>query len=291
MNNPSLPAEHASEEHQATPVTADELKYSAIGYLSYWPAIVAGLLICMGIFGLLPHAPIRYLVWLPVLLIAALLLLAIIAAPRARKPKEEDWEKRLRLEAEAAALAKASASSQTSETTTTGAATSETAAASTTVVQPVEATAAVVAGDVDVLVLWGSETGTAQGLAEMTEQQLKNAGHTARAVSIGNIKLKQLPGFNKVLIITSTWGDGEPPSNAIDMWEALQKEKVDLSKTRFSVLSLGDTAYPQFCKCGKDFDEFLASQGAQRLFPRVDCDLDYEVNFDKWVNGVKASMS
>jgi len=294
MNNPSLPAEHASEDHQTTPVTADELKYSAIGYLSYWPAIVAGLLICMGIFGLLPHAPIRYLVWLPVLLIAALLLLAIIAAPRARKPKEEDWEKRLRLEAEAAALAKASAASQTSETTATDAASSEAAAASTTVSQPVEtpqSAAPVVAGDVDVLVLWGSETGTAQGLAEMTENQLKNAGHTARAVSIGNVKLNQLPGFNKVLIITSTWGDGEPPSNAIDMWEALQKEKVDLSKTRFSVLSLGDTAYPQFCKCGKDFDEFLASQGAQRLFPRVDCDLDYEVNFDKWVNGVKASLS
>ena len=146
------------------------------------------------------------------------------------------------------------------------------------------------AGDVDVLILWGSETGTAQGLAEMTESRMKDAGLTARAVSMAAVKANHLAGFGKVLVITSTWGDGEPPSNGIDLWEALQKEKVDLSKTGFSVLSLGDTAYPLFCKCGKDFDEFLAKQGGQRLFARVDCDLNYEANFDKWLKGVQSAL-
>jgi len=285
MNNAVSPS-----EHQHTVVTEDEFTYSPLGYLSFWPAILAGLLICMGILGLSPHADIRYLFWLAPLLLGALILLALFAIPRPKKHKEEAWEKRAREAAEAAALAaqEAAASKEAVSTDSTITKTEETPVAEVPKAAPA---APVVAGDVDVLILWGSETGTAQGLAEMTESKLKDAGHMARAVDMANVKLNNLPGFNKILVITSTWGDGEPPSNAIDMWEAFQKEKVDLSKSAFSVLSLGDTAYPQFCKCGKDFDEFLASQGAQRLHPRVDCDLDYEANFDKWVKGVQSAIA
>lgn len=285
MNNAVPPS-----EHQPSAVTPEDYQYSPLGYLSFWPAIVLGVLICMGIMGLVPHAAIVYLPWLAPLLLGLLILLGLFAIPRAKKHKEEAWEKRAREAAEAAALAKAAAADQADAQPVA------TEAAPVAEAKPAEApkaevAAPVVAGDVDVLILWGSETGTAQGLAEMTEAKLKDSGHTARAVSIGNVKLNQLAGFNKVLVLTSTWGDGEPPSNAIDMWEALQKEKVDLSKTAFSVLSLGDTAYPQFCKCGKDFDEFLASHGAQRIHPRVDCDLDYDANFDKWLKGVQAAIA
>jgi sulfite reductase alpha subunit-like flavoprotein len=284
MNNAVPPSERP---HSG--VTEEELKYSPVGYLSFWPAIIAGLLIAMGILGLNPHPDIQQLSWLAPLLLGAMILLALIVMPRARQPKEEAWERRAREAAEAAAAAReAAAASTPAEAVATVPAAEEKPAE---VAKPAAAAEPVVAGDVDVLILWGSETGTAQGLAEMTESRLKDAGHTARAVSIGNVKLNQLAGFNKVLVLTSTWGDGEPPSNAIDMWEALQKEKVDLSKTAFSVLSLGDTAYPLFCKCGKDFDEFLAKQGAQRIHPRVDCDLDYDANFDKWLKGVQAAIA
>lgn len=275
-----------SSEHQQSAVTEEELKYSPVGYLSYWPAIVAGILICMAIFGVMPHPSVRLLVWLPVLLFVALLLLAIVNMPRARKPKEESWEKRAREAAEAKALAKEAAAALGIVDSA-----AEEVVVEKVVEAPKAAAAPIVAGDVDVLILWGSETGTAQGLAEMTESKLKDGGLTARAVSMGAVTVNHLPGYKKVLVITSTWGDGEPPSNGIDMWEALQKEKVDLSNTGFSVLSLGDTAYPLFCKCGKDFDEFLAAQGGKRIHPRVDCDLNYEANFDKWLNGVQAAIA
>ncbi|WP_373532162.1 flavodoxin domain-containing protein [Vampirovibrio sp.] len=254
-------------------------------YLQYWPAILVGLLLSMGIIGLSAEQVPAFAIWLPPVLAVVLLLVAIITAPRVKKPQETPWDKR---EREAALLAPKVPQAEVSETTTPA------ADAEATIVEaapaPKAAPAAIVAGDVDVLVLWGSETGTAQGLAEMTENKLKDAGKTARAVSMGSVKLEQLPGFNKVLILTSTWGDGEPPANAIDLWEACQKQKVDMSKTGFSVLSLGDTAYPEFCKCGKDFDAFLEKMGAQRIYPRVDCDLNYEANFDKWLSGVQQAL-
>jgi sulfite reductase alpha subunit-like flavoprotein len=282
MNNAVPPP----SEHPQSVVTEEELKYSPVGYLSFWPAIVAGLFICMAIFGVMPHPSLPLLVWLPLLLLAALVLLAVITVPRAMKPKEESWEKRARQAAEAKALAAASEGTPAVEELAAAPVVAEKA-----VEAPKPAAAPIVSGDVDVLILWGSETGTAQGLAEMTETKLKDGGLTARAVSMAAVTVNHLPGYKKVLVITSTWGDGEPPSNGIDMWEALQKEKIDLSKTGFSVLSLGDTAYPLFCKCGKDFDDFLAAQGGQRIHPRVDCDLNYEANFDKWLNGVSAAIA
>lgn len=282
MNNP-VSSEAQTQQSQ----TNTALKHAPISYLKYWPAIIAGLLISVGIIGLGPNANTGLLVWIPPALFGALLLLAIITMPTIKKAKEEAWEKRAR---EAALAAEEEAKTKT-QAAPVAAEAAEVPAAAPVEAAPQAPAAPVVAGDVDVLILWGSETGTAQGLAEMTESKLKDTtGLSARAVSMANVTLNALPGFSRVLVITSTWGDGEPPSNAIDLWESFQKQKVDMSKTRFSVLSLGDTAYPQFCKCGKDFDEFLESQGAQRLHPRVDCDLDYEANFEKWISGVQQAI-
>lgn len=276
MNNP------VSLEDQAQ--HSKELQYSPVSYLKFWPAIVAALLISVGIIGLSPIPQTDFLVWIPVALLGIMILAAVITIPRIRQAKEESWEKRAREEALAAEEAAKAMPVAEKPAAAEAPKAAEPAAA------PAQAAAPVVAGDVDVLILWGSETGTAQGLAEMTEAKLKDGGISARALSMGNITLNALPGFGKVLMITSTWGDGEPPSNAIDLWEAFQKQKVDMSNTGFSVLSLGDTAYPLFCKCGKDFDAFLEAQGAKRLHPRVDCDLDYEANFDKWLSGVQQAV-
>jgi flavodoxin len=283
MNNP------ASPEAQTQQLDNNEaLQYAPISYLQYWPAIVVGVIISAGIIGLGPNKATPLLVWIPPAILIALLLLAIITMPIRKKAKEEAWEKRAREEALAAAEA---AQAKAQEAPVAAAAQEAAPVEAAPAEAPKAAEAPVVAGDVDVLILWGSETGTAQGLAEMTESKLKDTtGLSARAVSMANVTLNALPGFSRVLIITSTWGDGEPPSNGIDLWESFQKQKVDMSKTRFSVLSLGDTAYPQFCKCGKDFDEFMESQGAQRLHPRVDCDLDYEANFDKWLSGIQQAI-
>lgn len=143
-----------------------------------------------------------------------------------------------------------------------------------------------------VTIIYGSETGTAEGLAEITETRLKAAGLETEVVNMGDIRADGLVNYPRLLIITSTWGDGEPPSNAWDLWGQLStKPNLDLSSVHYSVCALGDTSYPQFCKCGQDFDTFLEELGAKRIFPRKDCDLDYEASFEEWLTGVQGALS
>ena len=138
----------------------------------------------------------------------------------------------------------------------------------------------------NIAILWGSETGTAQGLAEMAELKLNANGFQSQAIDMSDMKMDQLPNYENILIITSTWGDGDPPSNAMDLLGELQCRQADLSGKSFSVCALGDTAYYQFCKCGKDFDEALEKQGATRIHPLQECDIDYESPFQQWLQGV-----
>jgi sulfite reductase (NADPH) flavoprotein alpha-component len=137
-----------------------------------------------------------------------------------------------------------------------------------------------------IAILWGSETGTSQGLAETAEIKLNAIGMQAQSIDMSDIKMEDLPQYSKILVITSTWGDGDPPSNAMDLLGELQAKKVDLNGTLFSVCALGDTAYYQFCKCGKDFDEALEKHGAKRFYPFQECDIDYDVPFEQWLQGI-----
>jgi sulfite reductase alpha subunit-like flavoprotein len=141
-----------------------------------------------------------------------------------------------------------------------------------------------------IAILWGSETGTAQCLAETAEIKLKENGFSAKEMDMSDVKLEQLKEYSKVLVVTSTWGDGDPPSNAYDLLEALQSQSVDLSHLSYSVCALGDRAYYQFCKCGKDFDAALESKGAKRFYPLQECDIDYEAPFEEWLQGVMAAI-
>ena len=93
------------------------------------------------------------------------------------------------------------------------------------------------------------------------------------------------------LIITSTYGDGDPPDNAQAFWNFLQGESAPaLAHLNYSVLALGDTNYSAFCQFGKNCDERLEKLGAKRVHPRVDCDVDYETPAKSWRDGVFAAL-
>lgn len=111
-------------------------------------------------------------------------------------------------------------------------------------------------------------------------------GFSSKEIDMSDIKLEKLSDYKTILVITSTWGDGDPPSNAMDLLGELQAKKIDLSENVFSVCALGDTAYYQFCKGGKDFDEALEKHGAKRLYPMQECDIDYDMPFEQWLAGV-----
>jgi sulfite reductase (NADPH) flavoprotein alpha-component len=135
-----------------------------------------------------------------------------------------------------------------------------------------------------ILVLFGTVTGNAEQCAKDTVDSLRAAGLEARAANMSEYPTEQLSAEQTVLVIVSTFGDGEPPIDAEPFWQAVCRgEALDLSRVRFAVFGLGDTAYEFYCQCGKDFDAAFERHGARRLRPRADVDTEFEKPFRQWL--------
>ncbi|MBK1830964.1 sulfite reductase subunit alpha [Verrucomicrobiaceae bacterium R5-34] len=142
-----------------------------------------------------------------------------------------------------------------------------------------------------ITILWGSQTGNSEVLAKKTGKALAKVGFTPNIVDMAEYDHAQLASEEHLLIITSTYGDGDPPDNAMDFhaW-LLSDEAPKLENLKYSVLALGDTDYPDFCICGIEFDQRLAALGAEKIHDRIDCDVDYDDNFALWRSGILAAL-
>ncbi|WP_100398104.1 assimilatory sulfite reductase (NADPH) flavoprotein subunit [Bacillus sp. FJAT-44742] len=144
----------------------------------------------------------------------------------------------------------------------------------------------------EVTILYGSQTGNAQSLAENAGKTLEGKGFEVTVSSMSDFKPKNLKKVENLLIIVSTHGEGEPPDNAISFHEFLHGRRAPkLDDLRFSVLALGDTSYEFFCQTGKEFDQRLQDLGGTRLYDRVDCDLDFDEPAAEWLEGVIAGLN
>lgn len=133
-------------------------------------------------------------------------------------------------------------------------------------------------------IVFGTESGNCEDLAKNAAEAAKAEGINVQVLDASVVDARHLEAFANLFVITSTWGDGDPPSNAVDLVEAMESGiKIDMSGAQFSVCSLGDTSYEQFCKCGKDFDSAMEKYGAERVAKRVDCDVDFEEPFKGWI--------
>ena len=152
------------------------------------------------------------------------------------------------------------------------------------------ATAPAPAG-VPVTILWGSQTGNSEGLGKKLSKALAAKGHTPTLRDMAEVSPADLSAAKTVLIITSTYGDGEPPDNAANLHAALvAPDAPKLESVNFAVLALGDSNYPDFCKCGRDFHERLAALGAKPLIPIVECDVDYDKPFSEFAKQLEQSL-
>ncbi len=134
------------------------------------------------------------------------------------------------------------------------------------------------------LILYATMTGNARDAAELLASQLRNSGLAPRVEQIPAWDPRRLSQEKTVFFLTSTFGDGDPPDTAFTFWDILRKaDTLDLSGLRFAVVGFGDSTYPRFCKFGRDLDHRLAELGAKRLLPRLDCDVDWEEPFEKWL--------
>lgn len=142
------------------------------------------------------------------------------------------------------------------------------------------------------LLLYGSQTGTAEGVAKRTAKLAESRGFAPRIVCLDKFETVDLLKEESVLVITSTYGDGDPPDNAQGFWNWISSDTAPrLDQTRFSVLALGDSNYAAFCEFGKRCDARMEALGAKRIAARVDCDVDYEKPASSWTDSVFAVLA
>ena len=153
------------------------------------------------------------------------------------------------------------------------------APASRTAAHPVEAAASAHA----LSIVYGSQTGNAERVAEQLAAEAEAAGLAVRLLRADAYPLRELKNERHLYLVISTQGDGDPPEDARELFDHLVGKRAPrLEQLRYAVLGLGDTSYPQFCAVGERLDARLAELGATRLLPRADADLDIATVADPW---------
>lgn len=135
-----------------------------------------------------------------------------------------------------------------------------------------------------IMILFGSETGNAEDLAYTIGDMTQTYGLTPQIRGMDEIDTDELADVRRLLICCSTWGDGDQPDNAQELFDAVSELSVGtLTGLSYGVLAIGDSAFDLFCESGKEWDMVLEQKGGNRAVERIDCDTDYDDYADEWM--------
>jgi len=142
-----------------------------------------------------------------------------------------------------------------------------------------------------ITIAYGTETGNSKKIAGDFAARAKKNGINAKLVSLDQYRLNDLAKEEYFFAVISTQGDGEPPAAAKKFYDHIHQNGFRLDKLKYSVLALGDTAYPLYCKAGEDVDGQLNRLGGQRIVSLQKCDVDYETDAGNWFAEVLQKLS
>ena len=138
--------------------------------------------------------------------------------------------------------------------------------------------------DRELLVIFGTETGNAEELAEDTGSMASKFDLEPRVMDMEDITPDDISAAKRLIVICSTWGEGEQPVNAQDLYDDVSdSEDGSMEGVNFAVLALGDTAFEFFCESGKEWDLIIEQKGGIRTNERIDCDTDYDDYAEEWI--------
>ena len=136
----------------------------------------------------------------------------------------------------------------------------------------------------DLLLIYGTETGNAEELAEDVGHLSRNLDFNPKVMDMEDISLQDISSSKRLIVVCSTWGEGEQPVNAQDLYNSVEgSDDHCLEGVNFAVIALGDTAFEFFCESGKEWDKILHKKGGKRVAERIDCDVDYEDYVQEWI--------
>ncbi|PRA66441.1 reductase [Pseudomonas sp. MYb187] len=141
------------------------------------------------------------------------------------------------------------------------------------------------------LLLWASQTGNGQALAERCAEHLRQVGLPVQLSCMEDVALEQLDNPASLLLIASTFGDGDAPDSGAAFWQGLHGEHSRrCAGLPYAVLALGDSSYQQFCGFGRKLDQRLQDLGGRRLLERVDCEGDPLEPAGQWLQALLAKF-
>lgn len=112
-------------------------------------------------------------------------------------------------------------------------------------------------------ILVGTMTGTADLVAEELRDAFAAAGGKADILAMDRLEASALLPNTLYLIVSSTYGQGDVPDNARDFFQAVERERPDLSGLAFGLFGLGDSTYADtFCFGPRHFQRLLTELGA-----------------------------
>ena len=132
--------------------------------------------------------------------------------------------------------------------------------------------------------LMATQTGGAEDVANDILEDIKKRGLKAEWRDLADDDdISFLNDATLIIGVVSTWGDGEPPDDALPFFEKLREESsLNLAKTPMAIIGLGDSGYDIFCGCGKELEKELIRHGAVSVIPRADFDVWYDDELKQW---------
>ena len=145
--------------------------------------------------------------------------------------------------------------------------------------------------DNSLLLIFGTETGNAEELAEDAANMAKGFDLEATVMDMEDIEPDDISTSKRLIVVCSTWGEGEQPVNAQDLYDSVEEtEEGSMEGVNFAVLALGDTAFELFCESGKEWDTILEEKGGNRVNDRIGCDTDYDDYAEEWLEATLGLM-
>lgn len=131
--------------------------------------------------------------------------------------------------------------------------------------------------DRSALILFGTETGTSQDIAEEIGRCLERLHFQTDVTGLDNVSVGHLSIYPSCLTIfvVATTGQGDFPDNARKFWKSLLRKKLSpstLAETDYAVVGLGDSSYPKFNWAARKLDKRLRQLGATSIIESCEAD-------------------
>lgn len=140
-------------------------------------------------------------------------------------------------------------------------------------------------------IYYGSQSGNAEALARDLRKFAGGRGFAPALAELDSLDPAALENMRHLLIICSTFGEGEPPDNAREFYQRLMSDSAAPlpAGLNFAVCGLGDSSYPDFNQCATDIHARLLELGATACHELAACDVAFEDDYAAWKAAVFAT--